>query len=62
MKEVQVTFSEDGTIQIDAKGFSGPDCEKATKFLEVALGAVGTRRKKAEYTQTKQGKVQNAGN
>jgi Protein of unknown function (DUF2997) len=32
-------------------GFKGPDCEKATKFLEEALGVVGQKIKKPEYHQ-----------
>lgn len=30
-------------------GFKGPDCEKATLFLEEVLGVVGQKRKKPEY-------------
>jgi len=29
-------------------GFKGPDCEKATQFLEEALGVVGKKIKKTE--------------
>jgi hypothetical protein len=36
---------------IDAVGFKGPDCEKATRFLEEALGVVGQKIKKPEYRQ-----------
>ena len=32
-------------------GFKGPDCEKATEFLEEALGVVGKKVKKPEYHQ-----------
>jgi hypothetical protein len=32
-------------------GFKGPDCEKATAFLEEALGVVGQKTKKPEYHQ-----------
>jgi hypothetical protein len=32
-------------------GFRGPDCEKATAFLEEALGVVGKKIKKPEYHQ-----------
>ena len=38
-------------IQIDAVGFKGPDCKKATKFLEEALGVVGQKIKKPESHQ-----------
>ena len=38
-----------GEITIDAVGFKGADCEKATKFLEEALGVIGGRTRKADY-------------
>jgi hypothetical protein len=38
-------------MSIDAVGFKGPDCEKATKFLEEALGVVGKKIRKPEYHQ-----------
>jgi hypothetical protein len=38
-------------IQIGAVGLKGPDCEKATAFLEEALGIVGQKTKKPEYHQ-----------
>jgi hypothetical protein len=31
--------------------FKGADCEKATEFLEEALGVVGKKSKKPEYHQ-----------
>ncbi len=38
-----------GQIKIDAVGFQGADCEKATAFLEEALGQVSDRQRKPEY-------------
>ena len=46
---IEIIVSPKGDIQIDAVGFKGADCEKATRFLEVALGVVGNRVKKPEY-------------
>ena len=43
MKTIEVIVQTDGTLKIDAVGFTGPDCEKATRFLEIALA------KKPEY-------------
>ncbi len=51
MKTVEVIVGTTGEIQIDSIGFKGPDCEKATKFLEEALGVVGQKIKKPEYHQ-----------
>jgi hypothetical protein len=51
-RTIEIIIGTTGEIQIDAVGFKGPDCEKATKFLEQALGAVGKKIKKPEYHQT----------
>ena len=48
-KTIEVVVAPDGTIKIDAIGFTGPDCEKATAFLEKALGRISGRSKKPEY-------------
>ncbi len=50
---IEVIVSPGGDIKIDALGFKGADCEKATRFLEEALGVIGTRVKKPEYHQTR---------
>ncbi len=50
-RTIEVTIATTGEIQIDAVGFKGPDCEKATGFLEEALGVVGKKVKKPEYHQ-----------
>jgi hypothetical protein len=48
-KTIEVVVAADGTLKIDAVGFAGPDCEKATAFLEAALGLRTGRTKKPEY-------------
>ena len=54
MKNIEVIVKTDGTLKIDAVGFSGPDGEKATAFLEKALGKTAGKQKKPEYhRQTK---------
>ena len=50
-RTIEIIIGITGEIQIDAVGFKGPDCEKATKFLEEALGVVGKKSKKPEYHQ-----------
>lgn len=47
-----------GEVQIDAIGFKGADCEKATAFLEKALGTILTRKRKADYYQAAVKKTQ----
>jgi hypothetical protein len=48
-KTIEVIVNPAGEVKIDAVGFKGADCEKATAFLEKALGQVSTKQKKPEY-------------
>lgn len=48
-KTIEVIVQSDGSLKIDAVGFEGADCEKATVFLEQALGQVAGKEKKPEY-------------
>ena len=50
-RTIEIIIETTGEIQLDAVGFKGPDCEKATRFLEEALGVVGQETKKPEYHQ-----------
>jgi len=50
-KAVQIIIQSNGFVAIDAVGFTGADCEKATQYLEEALGTVDRRNKKPEYNQ-----------
>ena len=49
MKTIEVIIGPDGSLKIDAMGFQGADCERATAFLEKALGTVKGRQKKPEH-------------
>ena len=49
MKTIEVIVQPDGSLKIDAVGFQGADCEKATAFLEKALGHTTGKEKKPEY-------------
>jgi len=51
MRRIDIDIGPDGDLAIDAVGFSGPDCEEATKFLEEALGETASRGRKPEYRQ-----------
>jgi len=55
---LEILIQPDGKITIDALGFSGPDCEQATKFLETALGLTSEKRRKPEYHQSRRGQNQ----
>ena len=50
---IEIIVAPNGEIKIDAIDFKGADCEKATRFLEEALGVIDRRAKKPEYHQTR---------
>ena len=50
-RTIEIIVSPMGEILIDAVGFQGADCEKATRYLEEALGVAGKRDRKPEYQQ-----------
>lgn len=49
MRTIEVVVKPDGTLAIDAVGFKGADCEKATAFLERVLGRNTGKVKKPEF-------------
>lgn len=49
MKQIIVTVSPTGELTIEAVGFKGNACEKATEAMEKALGVAKSRKKKPEY-------------
>ena len=55
---IEIIVGSSGEIKIDAIGFKGADCEKATRYLEEALGTVGATVKKPEYYQRNANKPQ----
>lgn len=48
---IDVIVNTDGSLIIDAIGFKGPACEKATRFLEEALGQIATKQRKPAYNE-----------
>ena len=50
-RSIEVVIAPDGEVKIDAVGFKGADCEKATAFLEAALGIERSRVRKPEFHQ-----------
>jgi hypothetical protein len=57
-KTIEIIVSPQGDISIDAVGFKGADCERATRFLEEALGVVSNRAKKPQYHQSRETRLQ----
>jgi hypothetical protein len=61
-KAIEVIIQPDGSLKIDAVGFTGSDCDKATAFLEKALGqATGKSRKPEYFTTARRAQQQRAG-
>lgn len=51
MKTIEILINTCGQLTINATGFSGSDCEKATAFLERALGRLAAKQRKPEWHQ-----------
>ena len=51
---IEVIVNVDGSLVVDAIGFKGPDCEKATRFLEEALGQIASKQRKPAYNERNQ--------
>ena len=45
-KSIEILIQRTGEVQIEAVGFKGNACEKATAAFEAALSAIKARRKK----------------
>lgn len=46
MKQVIIDITPAGTVTVDAQGFKGVGCDKATESIEIALGGAGAKSKK----------------
>ena len=46
---IEVTVSPQGETKIQTKGYNGPRCQEASKFLEHALGLVTAEQKTSEF-------------
>ena len=50
-KSIVIEFDENGDCSIEGQSFAGPECDKALREVETALGQTTGRTKKPEYTQ-----------
>lgn len=57
-KTIEVTISPEGEVTVEATGYSGAECERATEQIEKALGIAGKRRFKKERFEMKQNRKQ----
>ena len=53
-RSIEVIVNTDGSLIIDAVGFKGPACEKATRFLEEALGQIASKQRKPAFNERNQ--------
>jgi hypothetical protein len=49
MREIHIVIDTDGSVSVEAVGYEGADCEKATEYIEQALGRPEKRQRKPEY-------------
>ena len=55
MKTVEITVSPNGETNVETKGFSGSECQKASEFLTKALGRKAGEQLKPEYHENTSG-------
>jgi hypothetical protein len=54
IRVIEVIVSPKGETSIQTRGYAGAECLQASKFLEQALGVVGTEHKTTEFYQPAQ--------
>lgn len=52
-KQIVIEITPAGSVKVDAQGFNGVGCDKATEMIEIAIGGAGAKKKtkKPEYYQ-----------
>ena len=63
MKSIEIVVSPQGESRVETKGFAGSECQKASHFLELALGKETTASLKPEfYARARaEGSIENKG-
>lgn len=51
MKIIEVIVSPTGEAKIETRGFTGPSCREASRFLEQSLGVRSSEQVTAEFHQ-----------
>ncbi len=59
MKTIEITVSPSGETRVQTKGFTGPECREASRFIEEALGAWASETLTAEFRQSQTSQQQN---
>lgn len=52
MKTIEVIVDTKGQTRVETKGFTGPECLAASRFLEQALGVRTTEHLTGEFYQS----------
>jgi len=58
VKTIEITVSAKGETKVETKGFTGNDCQAATRSLELALGARQSESLKSEFYQQAQSELE----
>ena len=53
-QHIEITVRPDGSTTVQTRGFTGPSCREASRFIERALGKATGEQLTAEYYQTNQ--------
>jgi len=51
LKTIEITVSPEGAVTVQTKGFTGPACRDASRFVEQALGTRTAEALTAEFHQ-----------
>lgn len=54
MRLIEILVSPQGSTSVKTKGFAGPACREASKFLEQALGQSAEEHLTAEFHQSQE--------
>ena len=52
MKTIEITVRPDSQTSVETKGFSGPSCRDASRFLEEAIGQRTGEQLTADFHQS----------
>jgi hypothetical protein len=51
LKRISIVIAKDGNSTVETHGFSGSECQDASRFLETALGKATSEKLKPEFHQ-----------
>jgi len=54
VKTIEITVSPTGEAKVETRGFTGPECREASRFVEQALGRKTAETLTAEFHQGQQ--------